>query len=122
MLHNSNKTYKFEPSHLYSQAIHTFKNFGLEITSSPTQIKNGTIQVFDPISNRKFAICASGYIRTYTTNYWGGTTTYQLNPTLKTQHHLRPYPNVSRVVIPGAYTHMANLLIKSIQRIRKNQK
>ena len=122
MIHNSNKTYKFEPTHLYTKAIHTFENFGLEITTSPTQIKNGTIQVLDPLTNRTFAICASGYIRAYTTNYWGGRATYQLNPTLKTQHHLKPYQSISRIVIPGAYTHMAKLLIKSIQRIRKMKK
>jgi hypothetical protein len=110
------------------QEFHTFINYmagiqyleskGLKITSTPRQIKNGTIQIMDPLTKRIFAITKVGYIRTYTTNQYFGKGTYQLNP--KNTHSPIGYSQ-SRILFPLEYNYMAILLFKSIKRIRKNK-
>ena len=105
----------------YSAAEKYLKDKGLKIPTSNRQRKNKSIGIVDPLTGRKFAITAVGYIRTYVPGSCfqpkGHMATYQLNP----KNTISPigYSN-SRVVFPGEYNYMAILLWKSIKRIRKN--
>ena len=114
--------FKFQESHLYTKAYKKLKRFGLEITSTSKQMNNGTIQVFDPISKREFAIYESGYIRVFTTGSCfdapGTKRMYQINPKFESQESERPYTSYQRVLYPGGYTIMAKCLIGFLERNR----
>jgi len=107
----------------YMAGIQYLENKGLENTTTPRQLKNGTIQVMDPITKRTFALTKVGYIRTYVKSkspFYPGNNhiaTYQLNP--KNTQSPIGYSQ-SRILFPLEYNYMAILLWKSIKRIRKN--
>jgi len=102
----------------YNLAIKLLKENGLEIISTPRQIKNKSIQILDPLTNREFTITQHGYIRTYSSNSYYGKVTYQLNPKTPKGLYPRNYPT-SRLTFPLQWYFMATLLLKSIKNIRK---
>jgi hypothetical protein len=108
----------------YNLAIDNLKEIaGLEITTTPTQLKNGTIQILDTLTQRTFSITKAGYIRTHTQKDWSGKPlTYQLNPKTPTSlYYSRLYP-WSRLIYPNSWFFMAHFILrKSIQNIRKNK-
>jgi hypothetical protein len=114
--------FKFQPNHLYTKTINKLKRFGLEITSTKKQIANGTIQVFDPISKREFAIYESGYVRVFTGRSIfdapGTKRMYQINPKFESQDAERPWTSYKRILYPGGYSTMAKLLIGFLERNR----
>jgi uncharacterized membrane protein (DUF106 family) len=102
----------------YNLAIKKLQENGLEIISTPRHIKNGSIHILDPLTQREFTITKYGYIRTYTNNGYCGKLTYQLNPKTPKEIYLTKYP-ISRLVYPLQWYFMATLLLKSIKNIRK---
>jgi hypothetical protein len=108
----------------YNLAINSLKEIpGLEITTTPIQLKNGSIQILDTHTQRIFTITKVGYIRTHTTIGWDNKPiTYQLNPKTPTKLIItRKYP-LSRLIYPNSWFFMAYfLLIPTIKNIRKNK-
>ena len=110
----------------FKENPHTFVNYiggmnflkekGLKLILNQGNLSRGTIAVVDPLTKRKFAITINGYIRTYVNYKYYGQRTYQLNP----QNISSPIGyNSSRILFPGEYSYMAQLLWKSIKNIRK---
>jgi hypothetical protein len=102
----------------YIGGMNFLKEKGLKLILNQGNLSRGTIAVVDPLTKRKFAITINGYIRTYKYYKYYGIRTYQLNP--QNIHSPIGY-NSSRILFPGEYSYMAQLLWKSIKNIRKNK-
>lgn len=123
IVENSNLPLTFHEMVNYMAAVKYLESKGLEIITSKRQQGYGSIGIFDPLTQRTFAITKAGYLRTYVPGSYfqpqGHKATYQLNPKNTTS----PIGySQSRVVFPKEYNYMAILLWKSIQRIRKMAK
>jgi hypothetical protein len=68
------------------------ESLGLSFVSTPRQVNNGTLMFWDPITDVKYSLHESGYIRRWIkASIWGqrgdglevATEGYQLNPTQK---------------------------------------
>jgi hypothetical protein len=109
------------------QAIKTLKVIGLVLTSSPLQLRKGTLEFMDPMEKIpvfnddnvresmmvKYTLHANGYYRKYNPTGWGGYDGYQLNKTKKVKRTSKwgEVEETVRVLIPGQYEVMAARII-----------
>ena len=101
------------------------KEEGLTLISSEIQIKNGTY-VFQANGGFKYAMYKSGYVRKKNENtncggYWGPSEPrwYQLNlakTTLRNVKDIGKFYSTVRVLVPGDYLAMSNIIIRVLQK------
>ena len=117
------------------QAIELLEAIGLVNTTSPCQLKNGTLEFTDPKNKPvKYTLHANGYYRKYISSGYfshaGGTECYQLNRTEKIPYNIPPsswHPDgfsgfsIGRILIPGEYLLMAARIVKIALNSRKRK-
>ena len=117
------------------QATELLKAIGLIETTSPRQLKNGTLEFSDPKDMPvKYTLHANGYYRKYISSGYfshaGGTECYQLNRTEKIPYVIPPSSwnpkgftgfSIARIQIPGEYLLMAARIVKIALNSRKRK-
>lgn len=97
---------------------------GLKHTTSKIQMKNQTIEFFDSFCDCYYTLHGTGYIRRKIKNIptWDGavkTVSYQLNPTKsETRGDTFRYRHIERILFPGNYEKLFELLENSVANYR----
>ena len=118
------------------KAIKLLNEHSLSVISGDRQIKNGTIMVQDDFLGTRYTIHESGYARKrvfgdayYMVKFKSPgqeNNHYQLNKTIKIKKNYqwngRPYvaTRTKRILLPGEYTALAEMVVKAANRERKN--
>ena len=107
------------------KAIKLLNTHSLSVVSVNRQIKNGTIMVMDDILGTKYTIHSNGYARKRVTGMYGQLNHYQLNKVKQVfgpgyiQGSYRTH--TERILLPGKYVELAEMVIKKANRDRKNE-
>jgi hypothetical protein len=124
------------------KAIRLLNDHQLSVISTDRQVKNGTIMVQDDMLGTRYTIHSSGYARKRVFGWpnWGGTegavpgkenNHYQLNKTkIVTKERKYAYYGdkvfhvtfTQRILLPGEYVNLAEMVIRAANRERKNLK
>jgi len=125
-------------------AIRLLNEHSLSVISTDRQVKNETIMVQDDFLGTRYTIHKSGYARKRVFGYpfWGGSDSdycvpgkennhYQLNKTRQvTEERKYAYYGdkvfhvtfTQRILLPGEYINLAEMVIRAANRERKNLK
>ena len=102
-----------------NEAIRILNDHSLKVISSKTQIKNETIMVEDEILGSHYTIHKTGYVRRRCTGWGGYLNHYQLNPVKKVFCERWGGYNVERILFPGEYVKLAEIVVSVVTKRRK---
>ena len=103
------------------KAIRLLNEHSLSVISTDRQINNGTIMVEDDFKGTNYTIHASGYARKRVTGGYNQLNHYQLNKVRKVTklgYKGYAYSTTERILIPGQYMELAEMVINAANRER----
>ena len=106
-----------------AEAIALCEANGLVYASNPKQKKNETLYFTDPLVPKEaYSITKKGYARRHMIGggYCGTDAMYQLNKKITTTHTGKwgTYQSIERVLLPGKYLQLAEMVIRIAKRHR----